>query len=120
MTAADKAVRVAAVAAVLAVAAVAAGISYRHAVTVVTAHGEPGTVGHLYPVVIDGLIVAASLVLLDSARHREQPPRWRCGCSPRGSARPLPRTCSPDCRPASSARSWPPGPLPRSSAAMSC
>ncbi len=31
-------------------------------------------VGHLYPVVIDGLIVAASMVLLDAARHREKPP----------------------------------------------
>jgi hypothetical protein len=70
----DRAVRCTTVAAVLAVAAVAAVISYRHAVTVVTSNGEPGTVGHLYPIVIDGLIVAASMVLLDSARHREKPP----------------------------------------------
>jgi Protein of unknown function (DUF2637) len=70
----DKLTRWTAVAAVVAVAAVAALISYRHAVTVVTSHGEPGMVGHLYPVVIDGLIVAASMVLLDAARHREQPP----------------------------------------------
>jgi hypothetical protein len=57
-------------------------ISYRHAVTVVTAHGEPGLVGHLYPVVIDGLIVAASMVLLDAARHQEIAPalsRWLLG-----------------------------------------
>jgi Protein of unknown function (DUF2637) len=71
----DKLTRWTAVAAVLAVAAVAAWISYRHAVQVVTAHGEPGTVGHWYPVVIDGLIVAASMVLLDAARHREEAPR---------------------------------------------
>ena len=71
---ADRLTRWTAVIAVLAVAAVAALISYRHAVTVVTGHGEPGMVGHLYPVVIDGLIVAASMVLLDSARHREKPP----------------------------------------------
>jgi len=70
----DRAVRWATVAAVLAVAAVAGLISYRHAVTVVSGHGEPGTVGHLYPVVIDGLIVAASMVLLGAARHREHPP----------------------------------------------
>jgi len=70
----DRLTRWTAVAAVLAVAAVAAVISYRHAVLVVTGHGEPGMVGHLYPVVIDGLIVAASMVLLDSARHREKPP----------------------------------------------
>jgi hypothetical protein len=62
------------VAAVLAVAAVAALISYRHAVMVVTAHGEPGTIGKCYPVVIDGLIVAASMVLLDAARHQEKAP----------------------------------------------
>jgi Protein of unknown function (DUF2637) len=71
----DRLIRWAAVAAVLAVAAVAAWISYRHAVAVVTAHGEPGAVGHWYPVVIDGLIVAASMVLLDAARHREPPPK---------------------------------------------
>jgi hypothetical protein len=70
----DRLTRWTAVAAVLAVAAVAALISYRHAVEVVTSHGEPGMVGRLYPVVIDGLIVAASMVLLDSARHREKPP----------------------------------------------
>ena len=71
----DRLARWTAVAAVLAVAAVAALISYRHAVDVVSEHGEPGTVGRLYPVTIDGLIVAASMVLLDAARHREQPPR---------------------------------------------
>jgi hypothetical protein len=70
----DRLIRWTAVAAVLAVAAVAAVISFRHAVLVVTGHGEPGMVGHLYPVVIDGLIVAASMVLLDAARHREPPP----------------------------------------------
>ncbi|HEX3962417.1 MAG TPA: DUF2637 domain-containing protein [Trebonia sp.] len=71
----DRLTRWTAVASVLAVAAVAAWISYRHAVAVVTAHGEPGAVGHWYPVVVDGLIVAASMVLLDAARHREEAPR---------------------------------------------
>ena len=71
----DRLTRWTAVAAVLAVAAVAAWISYRHAVEVVTAHGEAGAVGHWYPVVIDGLIIAASMVLLDAARHRETAPR---------------------------------------------
>ena len=70
----DRAVRWTAVLAVLAVAAVAAYVSYWHAVEVVTGHGEPGMVGHLYPVVIDGIIVAASMVLLDAARHREDAP----------------------------------------------
>jgi hypothetical protein len=70
----DKLTRWTAVLAVLAVAAVAALISFRHAVDVVTVHGEPGAVGKCYPVVIDGLIIAASMVLLDAARHREPPP----------------------------------------------
>src|SRR5262249_39171547 len=68
---ADKLTRLTSVASVLAVAVVAALIFYRRAVAVVSAHGESGMVGHLYPVVIDGLIIAASMVLLDSARHRE-------------------------------------------------
>ena len=57
--------------AVLAVAAVAGWVSYRHAVAVVSAHGEPGIVGRWYPVTIDGLIIAASMVLLDAASHEE-------------------------------------------------
>lgn len=72
---ADRLARWTAVAAVLAVAAVAGWVSYRHAVAVVTVHGEPGTVGRWYPVTIDGLIVASSMVLLDAARHRESAPR---------------------------------------------
>jgi hypothetical protein len=70
----DKLTRWTAFVAVLTVAAIAALISYRHAVGVVIAHGEPGMVGRLYPVVIDGLIIAASMVLLDAARHREPAP----------------------------------------------
>jgi hypothetical protein len=61
---------------------VAAWISYRHAVQIVTAHGEPGAVGRAYPVLIDGLIIAASMVLLDAARHQEAAPRlawWLLG-----------------------------------------
>jgi hypothetical protein len=70
----DRAVRWTAVLAVVAVAGVAAYVSYWHAVEVVTGHGEPGMIGHLYPVVIDGIIVAASMVLLDAARHSEAAP----------------------------------------------
>ena len=57
-------------------------MSYRHCLAVVAAHGESGGVGYAYPVTIDGLIVAASLVLLDSARHGERAPRlawWTLG-----------------------------------------
>jgi hypothetical protein len=71
---ADRAVRWATVAAVVAVAAVAAYVSYQHAVEVVTRNGEPGTIGRLYPAAIDGLIIAASMVLLDAARHGETAP----------------------------------------------
>lgn len=70
----DRAVRWATVAAVVAVAGVAAYVSYWHAVAVVTRLAEHGTVGHLYPVAIDGIIVAASMVLLDAARHSEDAP----------------------------------------------
>jgi Protein of unknown function (DUF2637) len=78
----DRAIRWTAVAAVLAVAVVAAYVSYWHAVDVVTGNGEPGTIAHLYPIVIDGIIVAASMVLLDVARHSETAPKlawWLLG-----------------------------------------
>jgi Protein of unknown function (DUF2637) len=70
----DWLVRWCAVLAVVAVAGVAGYISYWHAVEVVTQHGETAVRGHLYPVVIDGIIVAASMVVLDAARHRERAP----------------------------------------------
>jgi hypothetical protein len=72
--ASDSLTRGTAVTAVLSVAAVAGWVSYRHAVAVVTVHGEPGIIGRWYPVTIDGLIIASSMVLLDAARHREEPP----------------------------------------------
>lgn len=61
-------------AAVLAVAGVAGWVSYWHAVAVVSSHGEPGLTGHLYSVLVDGLIVAAGMAVLDAARHREAVP----------------------------------------------
>jgi hypothetical protein len=78
----DRLVRWSTVLAVVAVAGVAAYVSYQHAVDVVTRNGEPGTIGRLYPAAIDGLIVAASMVLLDAARHGEKAPRlawWLLG-----------------------------------------
>lgn len=65
----DKWIYRATVAAVFAVAAVAAWVSFRHTVTVVSGYGEPGM---LYPVTFDGLIVAASMVLLDAHRHEAE------------------------------------------------
>jgi hypothetical protein len=67
--------RAAAVGSVLAVAAVAAWISYLHAVQIVSSNGEPGMVGRFYPATIDGVVIAASMVLLDAARHEESAPR---------------------------------------------
>lgn len=72
---ADRLTRAVTFAAVLAVAGVAGWVSYWHAVAVVTIHGEHGTAGHLYSVLVDGLIVAAGMVLVDAARHRERVPQ---------------------------------------------
>jgi hypothetical protein len=71
----DRLVRWATVLAVVAVAGVAAYVSYWHAVDVVTHRGETSVRGHLYPVAIDGIIVAASMVILDAARHIEDAPK---------------------------------------------
>lgn len=79
MTSAERAIRWSTVAAVSGVAVVAGWVSYDHALAVVRAHGEHGAVAWLYPGTIDGLIYAASMVLLDSARRRARPPalaRW--------------------------------------------
>ncbi|WP_283139732.1 DUF2637 domain-containing protein [Rhizohabitans arisaemae] len=62
-------VRVSTGAVVALLAVVAAIVSYRHILTVVTAHGESGLTAYLVPLCIDGLLVAASLTLLDSARR---------------------------------------------------
>lgn len=70
---ADKLVRRTSYTAVFAVASVAGLLSYWHAVTVVGKHGQPGVYGHLYPATIDGLLIAASMVLLDAARNHEKP-----------------------------------------------
>lgn len=75
----DKLTRVTGYIAVFAVAGVAALLSYWHAVAVVGAHGEPGVYGHLYPATIDGLVVAASMVLLDAARRDNPAPRLAWG-----------------------------------------
>jgi hypothetical protein len=74
MTGTDKAIRWSTVAAVAIVALVAAFVSYRHALDVVRLHGEGWPVAQLYPLTIDGLIYAASMVLLDAARRGTKPP----------------------------------------------
>jgi len=79
MTGAERAIRWSTVAAVTGVAIVAGWVSYDHALTVVRAHGESGIVARLYPGTIDGLIYAASMVLLEAARRQAPAPplaRW--------------------------------------------
>jgi hypothetical protein len=67
---------------VIGVAAVAAVISYRHAYELVSSHGESGTTARLMPLTVDGLIWAASMVVLDANRRtRRVPPLagWSLG-----------------------------------------
>ena len=57
-------------------------ISYRHAYELVTTHGETGLTARLLPFTVDGLILAASMLILDaSRRHHPAPPlaRWCLG-----------------------------------------
>jgi hypothetical protein len=60
--------------ATLAIAGIAAWISYWHMAGVVAHYGEVGSVPYLLPISVDGLIVAASVSLVELAgRAREQP-----------------------------------------------
>jgi hypothetical protein len=60
---------------VIAVAAVAATISYQHAYELVFSHGESGMTARLLPFTVDGLIWAASKVVLDASRRNQRVPR---------------------------------------------
>ncbi|URN05494.1 DUF2637 domain-containing protein [Actinomadura madurae] len=71
---ADRLIRITTALAVVAVAAVAAVISYRHAYELVHAHGESGPTARLVPFTVDGLIWAASMVILDASRRRQPAP----------------------------------------------
>jgi hypothetical protein len=67
---------------VAAVAAVAAVISYCHAYELVSAHGEAGLTARLLPFTVDGLILAASMLILDASRRGQLAPplaRWFLG-----------------------------------------
>jgi hypothetical protein len=57
------------------VAAVAAVISYQHAFELVRSHGESGLTAWLLPFTADGLIWAASMVVLDASRRGQPVPR---------------------------------------------
>ncbi|GAA3950124.1 hypothetical protein GCM10023085_35900 [Actinomadura viridis] len=71
---ADRVIRITTAFAVIAVAVVAAIISYRHAYELVHSHGESGTTARLVPFTVDGLIWAASMVILDASRRKQPAP----------------------------------------------
>ncbi|MET8278493.1 DUF2637 domain-containing protein [Micromonospora sp. NPDC005174] len=65
------------VAAASIIAAIAAWISYHHMTGVVARYGETGTVPYLLPLSVDGLIIVASVSLVELAARRrelERPP----------------------------------------------
>jgi hypothetical protein len=68
-------IRFATAALVCAVAAFAAVVSYSHIYGLGRAHGQDGTAARLLPLSVDGLILAASLVLLHEARADRDAPR---------------------------------------------
>jgi Protein of unknown function (DUF2637) len=71
----DRLIRLTTALAVVAVASVAAIISYQHAYELVRAHGESGLTARLLPFTVDGLIWAASMVVLDASRRNQRVPR---------------------------------------------
>ena len=56
------------------VAAFAAVVSYSHIYGLGRGHGQDGTAARLLPLSVDGLILAASLVLLHEARNNRDAP----------------------------------------------
>jgi hypothetical protein len=70
----DRAIRLGTAPVVLAVAAFAAVVSYSHIYDLGRAHGQSGTAARLLPLSVDGLILAAGLVLLHAARQQAPTP----------------------------------------------
>ena len=70
----DRVIRFTTAAVVCAVAAFAAVVSYSHIYGLGRAHGQDGTAARLLPLSVDGLILAASLVLLHEARNDRDAP----------------------------------------------
>jgi hypothetical protein len=78
----DRLIRITTALAVVAVAVVAAVISYQHAYELVRSHGESSVTARLLPFTVDGLIWAASMVVLDASRRNQPVPRlaaWSLG-----------------------------------------
>jgi hypothetical protein len=74
----NRVIQLATAVAVCAVAALAAVVSYSHIYGLGRAHGQDSTAARLLPLSVDGLILAASLVLLHEARNgRDVPPLAR-------------------------------------------
>jgi hypothetical protein len=71
----DRVIRLATAAVVGAVAAFAAVVSYTHIYGLGRARGQDGTAARLLPLSVDGLILAASLVLLHEARNDRDAPQ---------------------------------------------
>jgi hypothetical protein len=79
---ADTVIRVLTAAVVLTVAAIAAVVSYSHIFDLGRMHGQDGVAARLLPLSVDGLIAAASLVMLHAARNGIRMPwlaRWMLG-----------------------------------------
>jgi hypothetical protein len=68
----DRLIRLTTALAVVAVASVAAIISYQHAYELVRTHGQSGLTARLLPFTVDGLIWAASMVVLDASRRNQR------------------------------------------------
>lgn len=71
----DLLIRITTALAVVAAVGVAAIISYQCAYELVRTHGESGVTARLLPFTVDGLIWAASAVVLDASRRNHQVPR---------------------------------------------
>jgi hypothetical protein len=69
-------IRITTALAVAAVAGVAAIISYQHAHELVRSHGESCATARLAPFTVDGLIWAASMVMLDASRRVPRLAGW--------------------------------------------
>jgi hypothetical protein len=65
----DRVIRLATAVVVCTVAGFAAVVSYSHIYGLGRGHGQDGTAARLLPLSVDGLILAASLVLLHEARN---------------------------------------------------
>ncbi|GAA3346566.1 hypothetical protein GCM10020358_58040 [Amorphoplanes nipponensis] len=55
-----------------AIAGIAAWVSYHHMVAVVARYGETGTVPYLLPLSVDGLIIVASICLVELSGRRDE------------------------------------------------